>query len=431
MKKLREIVSALSQNRDIRKIRMERDSLFNAVSESSGHKPLLNFCTLLALLIGSLLFIVNISIYLIHDVLLFDNNIVINHSGAFMPSKPNNGKQAIYIFNTSEPWAYTGVEVKKGDRIKVSVSGAFHCSLSKIRNAAVRNNIPQYPWIGSNLRKMMRENPDKLRESEFFRDLFSNSDTFILPDAPFGEILFQICSDAETRRSDFREFAPRLSLHGKEGRFIRDSLGIYELKHLQDNYYEVQKNGALYVAVNDIYLNDYVILKSEEQNEALLKSRNLGGKHSYPAAELDPIRDSLRLYYESDGEIFVSGPEFRDYFRNHRHAWYNDNIGQIAITVDIQQFIPNRFINQRSWYRGIETMVNNALDHHRWWNVLLLLLLFLICIPAIFLAVYALFTVVIYLLLWGMLKFCELLVAVPNRIWRKYGSSLRRRRRYK
>lgn len=128
MKHLREVLQAVSPRKRLRDLSIEEEDLLNAVIERSRREQL-RLCTLLALAVGCLIFLVSLAIFLIHDVVLYRNDIAVSRTGALMPRKACQCEQALYLFNTSQLWADTGITLNEGDRVKISVSGAFHSSL--------------------------------------------------------------------------------------------------------------------------------------------------------------------------------------------------------------------------------------------------------------------------------------------------------------
>ena len=260
MKHLREVLQAVSPRKRLRDLSIEEEDLLNAVIERSRREQL-RLCTLLALAVGCLIFLVSLAIFLIHDVVLYRNDIAVSRTGALMPRKACQCEQALYLFNTSQLWADTGITLNEGDRVKISVSGAFHSSLPQLVRAARENRRPPYAWLDASAADEQRfVDTDSLREEPGGGagtgrqpSVVAGSEECIVPEARFGAILYQIVPDAEPCSSDHTAagFAERVQvLSPDQGREFRP----------------VTRSGTLYLAVNDIYLNDSIIERHERAN---------------------------------------------------------------------------------------------------------------------------------------------------------------------
>ena len=91
--------------------------------------------------------VITYSIIFVNDVILFENQIHINDQGAFNPHKSMNCEYGLYLFNTADVWANSGIQVSKGDRIKVNVSGGFQSSVENIIRFADDNKELKYRWV--------------------------------------------------------------------------------------------------------------------------------------------------------------------------------------------------------------------------------------------------------------------------------------------
>lgn len=77
--------------------------------------------------VSSVFFLLFLLIYattfFIKDILLFDEKPIVTEAGAIIPQRSCNREQVLFHFNAAELWARTGVQLQKGDRIKISHSG--------------------------------------------------------------------------------------------------------------------------------------------------------------------------------------------------------------------------------------------------------------------------------------------------------------------
>lgn len=408
-KNLAQLLYAFSQKKGIHKISVEQEDPIKIISHN--RKAAINLCVLLSLLIVSMWFLIHFAIFLVNDVILFQKNVSVNETGAFVQSKVCESEQAMYLFTTSELWANTGIQLNKGDKIKLSVSGALNTSINSLYEGALKNKRPQYSWI------MVGQNNDTVKS------LWTDNNLTIYPVSHFGAILYQIRNDAVPCKSDWSGFIhtplDSASLHRKEFRAawadsIKNKMGIHELKAMND-YVDVEDNGTLYLAVNDIYLNDVVIADYERKNIEILNKINANDslkdfirQDSLNTLVNAKFKNLFKPFYlpandklAGDSMIYIAGQNFTEYFKENRDAWYKDNIGQIIVMADIQHNISDWPVKQVSWYRHIESLVLNIPEKP--WNIAILLLEFLVVIPIVFFVVYALMTTLIYFILKGVL----------------------------
>ena len=101
MKHLRELLQSLSARRRLHDLSLEEEDLLNAVIERSRREQL-RLCTLLALAAGSLIFLISLALFLIHDVVLYRNDIAVSRTGALMPRTACQCEQALSLFNPSQ-----------------------------------------------------------------------------------------------------------------------------------------------------------------------------------------------------------------------------------------------------------------------------------------------------------------------------------------
>ena len=112
----------------------------------------LRLLLVLAALVVGITFILHYSFVLIKDSLLFQGEINVNEKGALLPTKSFEREYGIFLFNTSELWADTGIRVEKGDLLRISASGAFHSSVGDLYAYAKDNTSDStiIHWNGGN-----------------------------------------------------------------------------------------------------------------------------------------------------------------------------------------------------------------------------------------------------------------------------------------
>jgi hypothetical protein len=328
-------------------------------------------------LILCITFIISSFMFFINDVLLFQNNVQVNEAGAFIPHRSCNRETALYLFNAADYWAKTGIQLNKGDKITISYSGAFHSDVAMLKDAAETNKKPKYEWV-------TYSKPEDKGKNKFL--VYNNKE-----DSYFGSILYAIT--------------------GENGVSESDSSRVQQIE--RGKKITIKQNGTLYLAVNDIYLTDEVIKKYGKKNEEYIKrDTSCDARHCEGVARSNPVnclftldcftsfamtklkikpcevynvkntstndsiikkedfknhKDSIDLYWMKVDRVtknttyLIYGQEFEDSLKINREGFYNDNLGEILVAIDIERKI-DFFSWRSSWYRYTETLMNNAWD---------------------------------------------------------------------
>lgn len=358
MNSIRNIIRTIIAGETDRRLIVNTDSFFVRLFRESGTKEKLwlrmfYFVFVTAVLIASLVTIICSFAFFIDDVLLFRPQVRINRCGAFVPTNSCGREYVLFMFNSADVWADSGIQLCAGDRIKISASGAFNSTVEQSVAAARKNFRPAYPWYGSRLRTdscnaAPSTNKHAQHGSAGKRGARNRSDENIAdcmynaPDtAYFGSILYQIQPDAMPCQ---HHYDPKTQ-------------NIHQLSDADGTTYrEVRENGILHFAVNDIYLTPKIIERIDSAN------RKLGyADTTARTPEIDRLIHSgkLRLYTTVPGtdRICISGEKFRKYMECNADAWFRDNIGEILINVEIQRKLTHhqfRVHHIVDWYRQVE-----------------------------------------------------------------------------
>lgn len=312
--------------------------LFDKASDSSKRmlKRILNLLLLLCCAITCVVILIKAFAFYVHDVLLFENEVFMNQQGAFVPTQSCDREYAFFMFTSSDWWANTGVQVQKGDRVKILASGAFNSSVSDIVNRAKSNDTLKYSWVSAMPTKTARK--DRNVKQCIYRG----------QDAYFGSVLYQIQNslNKEISEADIKQ----LKIDNAE----------------KEHFEEIDRNGTLFFAVNDIYLSPSILRENAEKNRYFAN----GIKRLYNSDSLiiqkDRVaiheglfrkyRDSIPLFMPpSNGFIEIAGLTFDQYFNDNPKVWYNDNIGDILICMEIEHVTDKSFAK---WYRECESEFN-------------------------------------------------------------------------
>lgn len=321
------------------------------------------FGLLVCTVFGALTFIIYAATFFIKDILLFDEKPIVTETGAIIPQRSCNREQVLFHFNSADLWARTGVQLQRGDRIRISHSGGFHSDVADIYLKARQNGKLKYSYYFNSC-KPSREGVGNCiyhtrNDVPAWRWLQPwRSEEFREREPAFGSILWQVADENcvfEYREQDIHQIG-----RADADRFIR-----------------IRRDGELFLTVNDIYLTDEVIgrlnidRKAEiERFESLFAectpSDTLFARKALWARnhdlEIVGIHEKGRnaLYYETDSirRYIEDNPQMRS-------IWFEDNIGSVLICVEIERKV--KFIHLFTrWFRNTERRINWACDNHGW-----------------------------------------------------------------
>ena len=200
-------------------------------------------------------FVLYSAIFYIQNVLLFKADLQVNNFGAFV-RQSYNSEYAMFLFDASEPWAASGIQVQKGDKLFISASGAFHTNIYELINAADSNR-----W--ADLREQSKDSIKALNDTSHhtvFRYIYmtnppsminSVNKPFVIDTlhrkvrkpinlkdtALFGDVLFQIVPEYLMRDTGYLKVEQVYAIPRKS-KNIKETTSIY-------------KDGVLSFCVND------------------------------------------------------------------------------------------------------------------------------------------------------------------------------------
>ena len=354
----------------------------------------LRFILIMAALIVSITFVLNYSFIYLKDIILNKNELSVNSSGAFTPKKSIGREYGIYLFNTAELWANSGIRINQGDRVRISISGGFHSSYADLLKDAETNAIISNRWMG----QAFRDYPDTIvgSDNELLKKIIDTNkeikDSACLynryyPDsnkvkARLGDVLYEIVP----------EYVSDDPLDGKEHMQVWSADNGKKL-------FEVNESGYLRFAINDIYFQT-----PDDLREYAKKVNSLRfGEHFDPEEILKKdIKEIIVTENDNSNRDTLYNYDFRKMF-------YMDNIGQILVCVEIQHPFRLRPFNPLNAYRYLEKHVNMFLEKNLYLGMFLsfvyLVFGFLPWIAFIFivwtLAIFA-FIFIVYLLFFGL-----------------------------
>lgn len=300
-----------------------------------GLRLILILCSALMMLTAILYY----GIYYINDVVLYENKLTINEQGAFNPIKSLNCEYALYLFNTADLWANSGIQVNKKDRIRISISGAFNSSVEGTIVAAKNNTQQRYHWLSYD--KNPLQSNDTSQEYKKALDLcIARGDSAF----SFGNVMYAIYPESGNLQSYPMKLSLKLTPELEQKRLLdkkhkNDSLWhpSFTLLDKKNSYrfHKANKTGTLYFAVNDMYFNN-----DEEMESYYRIAHNFSGNY-FTQEEIDARSNKPKHDYE-------------------------DNLGQLLVTIEIQRHNPLFLLHPTMAYRFFEYNVNESLDYDIW-----------------------------------------------------------------
>lgn len=299
----------------------------------------------LILVLGAAVMMLTVILYYgiryINDVILYENQLTINEQGAFNPRKSLNCEYALYLFNTADLWANSGIQVNEKDRIRINISGAYNSSVEGSVLAARENTEQRYPWLSYDT---VPKNQDTTKEGKIARDLCiaRGDDRF-----DFGSPMYAIFPESGDLRSNPMKLSLKLSpqldsLRQRDKKQKIDSLWHNNIslwkKEESRTFRRAGKTGTLYFAVNDMYFNN------DEEMKSYYTIANDFHDKPFSEREINTRLDRPKHDYE-------------------------DNLGQLLVSVEIQRHVPCYIFYPTMAYRFFEYNVNETLDHNTWGSV--------------------------------------------------------------
>lgn len=122
-------------------VHVEDDNFWQSLVEGVPHlvkRRCARFVGLVLVAITVVTMVLVGAIFYVQNVLLYQSDMHVNEFGSFV-RRSCNSEYAMFLFDTSEPWAASGIQVQKGDRVLVSASGSFHTNMYELIEAAHSN----------------------------------------------------------------------------------------------------------------------------------------------------------------------------------------------------------------------------------------------------------------------------------------------------
>ena len=323
-KVLNGILDWLFEDRNTGKVVINNNNLLETITEDddSGEKgdkdktfKSLNFEFFFSFILSILVLIIIYAFTLINDYILFDTKLHVNEQGALNPQKALNCEYAMYLFNTSEPWANTGVRINNGDLFRINISGATNTTIKEILEASRDNIEPKHNWVFYDKPHSKKD----IKQNENALELCISKGAYYLRDTViFGSMLYTIQSEGKSVVYE-PQSVDRSEIFKWET--VKPNQGTYNPCRFQ----RAKKSGYLYLAVNDIVFGRH--------NES--QSSNV----------IDEQISRYNNIMKDEGDPFPLDNKGITVLKQNGSYFYNDNLGQILVSVEIRRKIPFSFFS--------------------------------------------------------------------------------------
>lgn len=328
-----------------------RNSFFKTLFEKESRR----FFLIVSMFFVMLVLVVGYAFYYINDVILYESEFFINEQGSFNPKKSLDCDYALFLFNTSDVWANSGIQVNENDRIKINISGGFNTSIKNVIEAADSNRVLKYSWMhsdslnilksknGNDIKKLKYSLSRKEKEEEPFN---------------FGTVFYTI----QPESSDITSHPLKVKKEDLK-KWTKDN-----------NYHKVEKSGYLYFAVNDLVfdeldengnmINNHRDYFNEKQDSFDTKKTKI--REELQAANNDSLK-KISLNYQLS---FLNQDNIEDQYDIEQIEkdplfYYEDNLGQLLVAVEIQHFKPFYWANPITVFRWMVYQVDKLEDRIR------------------------------------------------------------------
>lgn len=291
----------------------------------------LHFVLIMSTIVMMFVSFVYYTVTFLNDVILFKTEMQVNEQGALNPKKAINCEYAMYLFNTSEAWANTGVRINEGDKYRINISGGTNTTLVEIMNASRENIDPRYGPVSYDRLKPLNSVSDTLLAL-----CISKGSHNVGPDnadVGIGSMLYTIqpeganliYSPQHVKKEDIFKWNPT---------FRGDSITV-----VAAGFQKAKQSGVLYLSVNDLVFSEYNNGTYTDLNEQL---------------------DAYDKVMMSRGDKELS-QDAREILKDDGSYFYKDNLGQILVSVEIIRNTSYFTINYPLYaYRDFEYAANDS-----------------------------------------------------------------------
>lgn len=246
-----------------------------------GRKSIFHFVLLLGFMVSAIVCLIS-ALFLFFKSISPDKPTYVNDKGAVVFTM-NEKEIYLWLFNTSEMFANSGIRVKKGDIIKIACSGRYNSAINLLVAAARDDKKLAYEWAG----RYGVKNNDSLNLT-------------VSPKDNFGAVLACI----------FPEGIDPLTKMDGDKYLFQDASMVNTIEYFSKrNGKKIKSDGVLTFVINDIPITDNTNFCSLEKNNDILEEEGF---------QKDNYGEIKKLY-------------LRDGYNN---AFFDDNLGEFLMVIE-------------------------------------------------------------------------------------------------
>lgn len=237
-----------------------------------------------------------------HEQAFPNSTITFNDEGVVSFEMSSNEDVYIYLHPANKVWNNTNIKVKKGDKLKIKVSGNYNSSIHHLVKYGQTDSVLLFDWTSAlgfaNEKQGLNRNIDTIRNKK---------ENLIYEGANFGQLLMLVSKDEISENKN--NYPNRVKKGSQEYK-------IQELKNESVIDYTAESDGYLYITVNEILL--------QKKDKAIY----------CPPFESDP------KYYDGDRDIYDEKEKvWNEYIvkNNQYDIWFKDNIGYLLVYVKVEK----------------------------------------------------------------------------------------------
>ena len=150
--------------------------------------------------------------------------------------KSEKKEVSYWLYNTSQLWANSGINVSEGDVLTIQSSGQYHTAIHHLYDSAQKNTQMNDSWVGS---EGGVDTPGNLSPGSYYRRKYR-----MFPNIPTGTLVMQVVNNKayDTSRDD--------NANPENFYFVGKGRQNITINH----------SGTLYFSLNDIVLNEMTIV---------------------------------------------------------------------------------------------------------------------------------------------------------------------------
>ncbi|MBO4874930.1 MAG: hypothetical protein J5542_06455 [Bacteroidales bacterium] len=241
----------------------------------------------------------------IREVVLFPGNAHVNAEGVISIDQPCHETHSFFLLNSATLWQSTGIPISEGDVVYITASGSVYSDVAELKKHTQNNVKLKYE------RNLYNVNAHKgdTKSAKYCIYGRGKKDT----NAQFGTLLYKISS----------ENSQKYRIYNDDTASLINQIDFSESKLKKSFKFEAKTSGILYLAFNDIYLDEIIVNKIKDTN-----NRNTDTYKELESLVKTIDKVSLDSFNYKDSKL-----------RECPDIWFKDNLGEILVNIRVEKNI--------------------------------------------------------------------------------------------